>query len=243
MLNQQCSLSCYRITVNGQCLCLKAFPAPFNYPIGRASTTTGYPNSTFPPSNSTNSAVHSFSFRSWTTFSANSSFPTCRKPSRIETLKEPCLSIIDHLSLPTARGIVNGGPLGDARSKIKSLLRGRTVGYRVSEELPAWKMLVTVLFLPSSPIVSLFATYHIFNVREWGTMLLKYVLFELRAPCIKTSSSTLIFSQILEPEFFPSRPRNGSLLNRYTRGSGQAVIKGFVIELQLMLKLRPNTLT
>ncbi|KAG6908973.1 hypothetical protein DXG01_002581 [Tephrocybe rancida] len=94
--------------------------------------------------------------------------------------------------------------LGDARRKIKSLLRSWTVGDRVPEELPAWK--------------------EVFDAGEWDAMLLKYVVPKLGATLrddfrINPRDQKMeplhhvlqwadiirpsIFSQILETEFFP----------------------------------------
>ncbi|KAG6897813.1 hypothetical protein C0992_010617 [Termitomyces sp. T32_za158] len=94
--------------------------------------------------------------------------------------------------------------LGDARRKIKSLLRSWTVVEKVPAELPAWK--------------------EVFDAGEWDSMLLKYIVPKLGATLrddfrvnprdqkmeplqhvlqwadiIRSS----IFSQILEMEFFP----------------------------------------
>ncbi|KAG5350269.1 hypothetical protein C0989_011837 [Termitomyces sp. Mn162] len=94
--------------------------------------------------------------------------------------------------------------LGDARRKIKSLMRSWTVGEKVPIELPAWK--------------------EVFDAGEWDSMLLKYIVPKLGATLrddfrinprdqkmeplqhvlqwadiIRSS----IFTQILETEFFP----------------------------------------
>ncbi|KAG6866595.1 hypothetical protein C0991_002083 [Blastosporella zonata] len=94
--------------------------------------------------------------------------------------------------------------LGDARRKIKSLLRSWTVGDRVPQELPAWR--------------------EVFDAGEWDAMLLKYVVPKLGATLrddfhvnprdqkMEPLQHVLqwadiirpsILSQILETEFFP----------------------------------------
>ncbi|KAG5647479.1 hypothetical protein DXG03_009414 [Asterophora parasitica] len=94
--------------------------------------------------------------------------------------------------------------LGDARRKVKSLLRGWTVGDKVPTELPAWK--------------------EVFDAGEWDSMLLKYIVPKLGATLrddfrvnprdqkMEPLQHVLqwadlirpsIFSQILEKELFP----------------------------------------
>ncbi|KAF8074956.1 GC-rich sequence DNA-binding factor-like protein-domain-containing protein [Lyophyllum atratum] len=94
--------------------------------------------------------------------------------------------------------------LGDARRKVKSMLRGWTVGDKVPAELPAWK--------------------EMFEGGEWDSMLLKYIVPKLGATLrddfrINPRDQKMeplqhvlewaniirpsIYSQILETEFFP----------------------------------------
>ncbi|RDB23676.1 hypothetical protein Hypma_009153 [Hypsizygus marmoreus] len=94
--------------------------------------------------------------------------------------------------------------LGDARRKVKSLLRNWTVGDNLPKELPAWK--------------------EVFDTGEWDSMLLKYIVPKLGATLrddfrvnprdqkMEPLQAVLqwseiirpsVFSQILETEFFP----------------------------------------
>ncbi|GLB41835.1 putative GC-rich sequence DNA-binding factor-like protein [Lyophyllum shimeji] len=94
--------------------------------------------------------------------------------------------------------------LGDARRKVKSLLKSWAVGDKIPEELPAWK--------------------EVFERSDWDSMLLKYVVPKLGATLrddfrvnprnqqmeplhhVLQWADTIrpsVFSQILETEFFP----------------------------------------
>lgn len=113
--------------------------------------------------------------------------------------------------------------LGDARRKVKSLLRSWTVGEKIPAELPAWKEVRHNLLLINNGLDS-FLIFQVFDAGEWDSMLLKYVVPKLGAALrddfrvnprdqkMEPLQNVLqwehiirssIFSQILEMEFFP----------------------------------------
>lgn len=112
--------------------------------------------------------------------------------------------------------------LGDARRKVKSLLRGWTAGDGVPKDLIAWKDVSVRVFRTMFDTSS--SHIQVFDAGDWDAMLLKYIVPKLGAllrndfrvdprnqnmePLRQVLSweaiiRSSIFSQIIETEFFP----------------------------------------
>lgn len=112
--------------------------------------------------------------------------------------------------------------VGDARRKIKSLLRSWTVEEPIPADLIAWK---DVRLFPSRSSIDILTTcLQVFDIKDWDAMLLKYVVPKLGATLrndfhINPRDQKMeplqrvfawseiirvsIFSQLIETEFFP----------------------------------------